>query len=191
MQVSQYLSPEPLLQEPIYVRGMAQQGMTVPTYAYAFNNPVRWTDATGLKPGDKFETPDEAAKDALEWLRKNKKKKQLRDYEWCGQIRRTADNQCVADIPKRGPLVKPGDNRAVCDVGPMTPASLGDWHNHPWSSEFSDPDINMNRERMYPGYLLGPDGNIMKFTPTIVPGLVPTVDRAVTTIDKLGSVEAY
>ena len=35
-----YLSPEPLLQSPTYVRRMAQTGMSVPTYAYALNNPI-------------------------------------------------------------------------------------------------------------------------------------------------------
>jgi hypothetical protein len=46
--LSQYLSPEPLLQKPAYVRHAAKTGMTVPTYAYANNNPTRHIDPTGL-----------------------------------------------------------------------------------------------------------------------------------------------
>ena len=46
----QYLSPEPLLQSPAYVRRMAQTGLSVPTYAYALNNPLRYTDPTGKNP---------------------------------------------------------------------------------------------------------------------------------------------
>ncbi|MDP1823788.1 MAG: RHS repeat-associated core domain-containing protein, partial [Archangium sp.] len=43
-----YLSPEPLLQSPAYVRRMAQSGMSVPTYAYALNNPLKYIDPNGL-----------------------------------------------------------------------------------------------------------------------------------------------
>jgi RHS repeat-associated protein len=43
-----WLSPEPLTQSPVYLRRMAQGGMSVPTYAYAANNPLRYVDANGL-----------------------------------------------------------------------------------------------------------------------------------------------
>ncbi|MEQ1737735.1 MAG: RHS repeat-associated core domain-containing protein, partial [Rhodoglobus sp.] len=45
---SRYLSPEPLLQRPGWVKREAEQGYATPTYAYARNNPVRHTDPTGL-----------------------------------------------------------------------------------------------------------------------------------------------
>lgn len=45
--VSSSLSPEPLLQSPMYVRRMAQSGMSVPTYGYGLNNPLRYVDPTG------------------------------------------------------------------------------------------------------------------------------------------------
>ena len=47
--MSQYLSPEPLLQKPRYVLSMAESGMSVPPYAYALNNPLSYTDDDGLR----------------------------------------------------------------------------------------------------------------------------------------------
>lgn len=48
---SRYLSPEPLLQNPRWVKRMAKRGYSTPTYAYALNNPIRYTDRDGLMPG--------------------------------------------------------------------------------------------------------------------------------------------
>lgn len=50
MSLGAYLSPEPLLQSPAYVRRMAQSGLAVPPYSYGLNNPLRYTDRTGLEP---------------------------------------------------------------------------------------------------------------------------------------------
>ena len=43
-----YLSPEPLLQDPKWVRDEASDGFSAPTYSYARNNPVKYIDPTGL-----------------------------------------------------------------------------------------------------------------------------------------------
>lgn len=42
-----YLSPEPLLQEPRYVQGMARRGLPIPSYAYAGNSPLSYVDPDG------------------------------------------------------------------------------------------------------------------------------------------------
>ncbi|MCC7134210.1 MAG: hypothetical protein IT352_16245 [Gemmatimonadales bacterium] len=39
---------EPMLQRPAYVASIAKCGASVPAYAYAFNNPLHYTDETGL-----------------------------------------------------------------------------------------------------------------------------------------------
>lgn len=44
-----YLSTEPLLQSPRYLRAMAHGGTSVPPYAYAASNPIRYTDRDGRK----------------------------------------------------------------------------------------------------------------------------------------------
>ncbi len=49
-----WLSPESLAQSPTYVAAMAQDGLGVPTYAYALNNPLVYVDVDGLAPKDKL-----------------------------------------------------------------------------------------------------------------------------------------
>ncbi len=71
-----YLSPEPLLQSPAYVRRMAQTGMSVPTYAYAANNPLRYIDRTGLR----LELMNQAAFDIAGEMAKNPQA--LASLEW-------------------------------------------------------------------------------------------------------------
>ncbi len=46
--VGRYLSSEPMLQSPRYVKLMASKGLSVPSYSYAANNPLRFVDRNGL-----------------------------------------------------------------------------------------------------------------------------------------------
>lgn len=45
-----YLSPEPLLQDPKYVEQELSGGHALAAYAYAGNNPIAYSDPTGLYP---------------------------------------------------------------------------------------------------------------------------------------------
>lgn len=49
--ISQYLSPEPLLQSPTWVASELREGYQIPAYSYARNNPIANTDPTGLYVG--------------------------------------------------------------------------------------------------------------------------------------------
>jgi RHS repeat-associated protein len=46
--LGRYLQPEPVLQEPAYQSGTAKTGRSLPSYAYALNNPISTTDPDGL-----------------------------------------------------------------------------------------------------------------------------------------------
>lgn len=66
-----YLSPEPMLQKPRWVRSEAKKGYATPPYAYARNNPLRLVDQTGFAPGNWFPSAEAAARDAFQWIDQN------------------------------------------------------------------------------------------------------------------------
>ncbi|MHB8419235.1 MAG: RHS repeat-associated core domain-containing protein [Myxococcales bacterium] len=60
--LDRYLSPEPLWQNPKAALWAAKTGKILPMYAYAGNNPLHWTDSSGLAfgggPLPSWVTPD-------------------------------------------------------------------------------------------------------------------------------------
>lgn len=46
--IGRYLQPEPMLQDPKWVAARPKEGMSTPAYSYANNNPLHFTDPTGL-----------------------------------------------------------------------------------------------------------------------------------------------
>ena len=48
--IGRYLAPEPMMQNPKFLARQAMQGHGVNAYAYAMNNPLRYTDRNGLWP---------------------------------------------------------------------------------------------------------------------------------------------
>ena len=54
-------------------------GGDVNLYRYVFNNPINWIDSFGLAPGDVFETKDEAAIDAIDFIM-NTSNREGREY---------------------------------------------------------------------------------------------------------------
>lgn len=178
-----------MLQSPHFVRVLARRGASLPAYGYAANNPVFYFDPTGLDPKKTYRSEDEAGKAALQWIRDTKTPSQLRLREYCGQVRRTKDGKFRHDELTAGP--PRSETRATCASGPKADDSVGPFHSHPWTSDFSDDDIELCNDRQSPGYLLGPDGKMFKYSPTIIPGPVPTVDRSVKNITPLGNTRPY
>jgi RHS repeat-associated protein len=151
-----WLSPEPLMQDPMYVRQMAEDGMGVPTYAYALNNPVRYVDSDGLKPGDAFRTGEAAAVDALNWV----SDWFAPEVEWGGTIYRGANDalgreQWYATEPVtrwQPHSCYPSDSPPPSG---FTPAAY--YHVHPNSPVFSREDKTTPR----PDAMRRPDGSIV------------------------------
>lgn len=133
-----YLSPEPYLERPRWVKSAAEQGISVSTYAYAANNPLRNTDPTGLfvlGPGSTCGNWPAAVALAKEWA-------------GCkGLTASTPLNSCQKEVQARagcdicqflaisgGPTmhVRPLISRAHTNVGDFYPATID--HPEPNSS---------------------------------------------------------
>lgn len=141
---ARYLSPEPLLQVPNYVQVVVQGGQSAPTYAYAANNPMRYTDPNGLAPGDWFPTPAAAARDAFGWIAQNQftlsSNAEVGAYIYpvgsgLGPLEPNRPG-FTYDPPR--PLGSPSGGSLA---SPSTGAACGDLHNHPGGGYPSPTDL--------------------------------------------------
>jgi RHS repeat-associated protein len=48
--IGRYLQAEPFLQKPEVITALAHQGRSLPSYGYAQNNPIKFTDPDGMLP---------------------------------------------------------------------------------------------------------------------------------------------
>lgn len=170
-----YLSPEPTLQDPTELVISSYVGESMPTYAYALNNPLRYVDLDGLKPGDRFSgkwAQNRSAVDALDWTNRNKNTK----WEHRGMVcfdPTTREYFATDPVTDKDPVSCTPSN-SPCPKGTVP---VGDYHTHPGDppglndEEFGTKDrINNTLDRIN-GYLRTPSGSFKKYYPN--PGFGP------------------
>ena len=103
-------------------------------YAYTFNDPVNLIDPDGLAPGDRFNTPEEAAIDAVEYINPQSIEENV---EYGGTIQREVT--IVGSNPDGSPKVETqyyatepeaGDFEASSPAGYDPDTTVGEYHTH-------------------------------------------------------------
>ena len=102
-------------------------------YAYCVNNPLHYADPSGLKPGDKFNTPQEAANDAAKYAGKQSIDEGV---EYGGLVYETEDGKFSYDVHKADANNRFGgkgfETKEVDSwKAPKKCKYVGIWHIHP------------------------------------------------------------
>lgn len=124
-------------------------------YGYVANDPVNWIDPTGLRPGDQFTSPGEAAGDVLNYINPTSIGQNL---EYGGHIIQNPNGSYSATTPIVG-------GPAGVNIGMPPPGSAASYHTHGGydprydNEHFSPADILYNAFNGIPGYLGTPGGS--------------------------------
>lgn len=144
-------------------------------FAYCGNNPVTAYDATGLKPGDKYKSPEEAARAALEdiyWM------SVLFNREYGGWIYRNEDGTYSYTFPVTGTIDRVS-TEVLNKTKPKNKKSIvGVYHSHGAYDEAYPDSDNLSPEDRLVGianscavWLITPGGEVVVYTPAAaVPG---------------------
>ncbi len=129
-------------------------------YGYVMNDPINLIDPSGLKPGDKFKTPDAAARDAINYINPTSRRE---NREYSGSIFKDPSGNFFATDPTGG-----DENSSRIPIQPGNfPAGI--YHTHggpsPGAENFSGPDIDGADWIGRPSWLGTPSGNILKYDP--------------------------
>lgn len=132
-------------------------------YAYTRNNPIRYFDPWGLKPGDKYPTQDASAIDAIKDINP---KSIAEGREYAGRIYKNPDGTYSYTAPNRG-------TKDSSNPGSYPPGTTngGYYHTHGAddpgydNENFSSADKTFSEREGAPGYLGTPKGAIKKYVP--------------------------
>lgn len=143
--------------DPIGLRG------GINTYSYAWSSPNIYFDFYGLKPGDRYSSPDAAGEAAI---RDINPKSIIESVEYAGRIYKKADGSYSYTKPRKG--TKDTSNAGSC---PIFTQNAGDYHTHGGplpgydDENFADNDKDGNDSENVPGYLGTPTGKIKVYMP--------------------------
>lgn len=132
-------------------------------YTYVRNNPVTITDPWGEKPGDKYNTEETAAKDAIKDIN-SQSIKESREYG--GYIYRNKDGTYSYTSPVKG------SQAGLTSLGNKPKNTTADYHTHGSNdpgydnNNFSKADKKDNKKSGLNGYLGTPSRDVKKYDPS-------------------------
>jgi RHS repeat-associated protein len=138
-------------------------GGDVNLYAYVYNNPVRYVDLWGLKPGDPYPTADAAAINAIMDINPTSISE---GREYAGRIYQRSDGTYSYTPPNPGTK-----DRSYGGPPPKNTKNQGHYHTHGGddpiydNENFSPADKRASEREGVPEYLGTPKGKIKKYIP--------------------------